>query len=193
MALLIDGYNLIYGAGIVGRGFGPGGLERSRMALLNSLASALSDAECRITTVVFDASQAPPGLPDRLQHRGIEIRFARDYASADELLEELIQADTSPRRLTVVSSDHRVQRAAKRRRAIAVDADVWFGQLLSQLPHPREEQSSSKPSQPHVSASEVEYWLREFGGEVSEAAPDKEPSDSDRIFPPGYGEDVEEK
>ena len=30
MSLLIDGYNLLHAAGIMGRGAGPGGLQRSR-------------------------------------------------------------------------------------------------------------------------------------------------------------------
>ena len=38
MALLIDGYNLLHASGILGRGVGPGGLERSRLALLNFVA-----------------------------------------------------------------------------------------------------------------------------------------------------------
>ncbi len=47
MALLIDGYNLMHVAGIVGRGVGPGGLERSRLALLNFLAESLEPARFR--------------------------------------------------------------------------------------------------------------------------------------------------
>ena len=30
MALVIDGYNLLHASGILGRGIGPGSLERSR-------------------------------------------------------------------------------------------------------------------------------------------------------------------
>ena len=68
------------------------------------------------TTIVFDAKQAPPGLPHQLDHGGITVIFARGYDDADELIEELIASNSTPRRLTVVSSDHRIQRAARRRR-----------------------------------------------------------------------------
>src|SRR4029079_6451653 len=94
MSLLIDCYNLIHAAGIFGSGIGPGGLERSRLALLNFIAESLDPAEVPQTTVVFDAAQAPPGLPRTLEHRGLIVRFAAKQASADELIEELIQLDT---------------------------------------------------------------------------------------------------
>ena len=132
MSLLVDGYNLIYAANIVGPGIGPRGLERARQALLDTLAAALPDAERTRTVIVFDAASAPPGLPRQLTHQGMLVRFAAGYESADELLEELIVADSAPKRLTVVSSDHRVQRAARKRRAKAIDSDVWFAELQRQ-------------------------------------------------------------
>ena len=45
MSLLIDGYNLLNAVGILGRGVGPGSLERSRLALLNFLAESLAAEE----------------------------------------------------------------------------------------------------------------------------------------------------
>src|SRR5262245_34263773 len=130
MPLLIDGYNLMYAAPIVGDVRGPRGFERSRAALIGFVSRAVGDSDRAGTTIVFDAAGAPPGLPSTLDYDGILVRFARGYRDADELLEELIAADHSPRRLTVVSSDHRVQRAAKRRRAEAIDSDVWFEAAL---------------------------------------------------------------
>jgi uncharacterized protein len=130
MPLLIDGYNLLYVTGIMGRGAGPGGLERSRMAMLNFLAASLDPGELPRTTVVFDAHDAPWGLPRVLQHQGITVHFAAKHESADALIEELIRAESAPRRLVVVSSDHQIQRAARRRRAKAVDSDVWYAELV---------------------------------------------------------------
>ena len=132
MALLIDGYNLLNVTGIVGRGIGPGSLERSRNALLSFLAASIEPQELRQTTVVFDAKQPPAGLPRRVDHHGIEVLYASQYGDADTLIEELIQAHSAPRQLTVVSSDHRLQRAARRRKAKSVDSDKWYSELLSQ-------------------------------------------------------------
>ena len=48
---LIDGYNLLHAVGIIGRGIGPGGLERSRLALLNFLVESLDPKEAATTYV----------------------------------------------------------------------------------------------------------------------------------------------
>jgi predicted RNA-binding protein with PIN domain len=141
MPFLIDGYNLLHASGVFGRG--PGTLENARLALLNFLSIHLEPHDLKYTTIVFDAKDAPPGLPDTYDLQGMTIRFARGYSDADALLEEMIAAHTTPRRLTVVSSDHRVQRAGRKRRATAVDSDVWCNQLVSQFRERRHNQSSA--------------------------------------------------
>jgi hypothetical protein len=165
MSLLIDGYNLLHATGITGQGTGPGGFQRSRLALLNFLAASIKPEELSQTTVVFDSHDAPWGLPRALEHCGIAVRFAAKYESADALLEELIRADSTPRRLTVVSSDHRVQRAARRRKAKAIDSDVWYAELV-RARRERQEAASASPARPAVPllAEDVNYWLRQFGG-----------------------------
>ena len=131
MPLLIDGYNLLHVSRHCRAGaWGRAACKRSRLALLNFLAESLDPAELPHTTVVFDAHDAPRGLPRVVEHRGITVRFAAQYETADDLIEELIRADSAPRRLVVVSSDHRIQRAARRRRAKAVDSDVWYAELV---------------------------------------------------------------
>src|SRR5690606_8306380 len=121
MPLIIDGYNLLYAAGMVRASQGDdASFHAERMALLDALTAVIEDQELRQTVVVFDSAQAPPGLPRMFDYHGITVRFATGYDDADELIEELIRDHHAPRRLTVVSSDHRVQSAAKRRRAKAI-------------------------------------------------------------------------
>jgi uncharacterized protein len=216
--LLIDGYNLLYAAGILARGVGPGSLQRARLALLNFLAESLDPAEAPRTTVVFDAHDAPWGAANRVEHRGMTVLFAARYPDADGLIEELIVRDSAPRQLTVVSGDHRLQRAARRRKALAVDSEAWYQQLLQKRRN-RREAANDRPERPAVPllAEDVDYWVRQFGGEAvleewtqEEAAKgnrpavgrgsdlkenlfkDDQPLDSANPFPPGYGEDVED-
>jgi predicted RNA-binding protein with PIN domain len=165
MSLLIDGYNLLSAVGILGRGVGPGSLQRARLALLNFLAESLDPEEVPRTTVVFDAADPPPGLPRALSHRGLTVHFASQYEDADELLEELIRSDSAPRRLTVVSSDHRLQRAARRRKARAADSDAWYAEIVRRREQRREAapEAPAKPPVPLLS-EDVEYWIRQFGG-----------------------------
>jgi uncharacterized protein len=165
MSLLIDGYNLLNATGILGRGRGPGSLERARQGLLNTLAESLPAEDVPRTTIVFDASEAPWGVASQKRHLGMTVIFASRDEDADTLIERLISAESAPKRLTVVSSDHRVQRAAKRRRATAVDSDKWFTHVLRD----RVARSASsatadlpKPEGP-LTDGEVAHWLSEFG------------------------------
>jgi len=167
MPLLIDGYNLMYGAGIVGDVRGPRGFERSRAALIGMVSRVVTTNERAGTTIVFDAAEAPPGLPSTIDYEGITVRFARGYADADELLEELIVADHAPRRLTVVSSDHRVQRAAKRRKAAAVDSDVWFEAAVRRLRASDTQAKGADIAKPQATGgdAEVGFWLERIVGD----------------------------
>jgi len=157
MAILIDGYNLLNATGVEGVGGGTE-LERARRGLLNFLASVLSEDELAGTTIVFDAQGAPPGLPRSERFSGISVLYAREYAEADDLLEELIARDHAPRQLLVVSSDHRLQRAARRRRATPIDSDVW----VSQLEMRRHRSPRPPPQKPSPSPEQADSWLAEF-------------------------------
>jgi predicted RNA-binding protein with PIN domain len=199
MSLIIDGYNLLHASGILGRGIGRGSLERSRSALINFLLQSLEETQLATTTVVFDAREAPRGLARVVKHGGLTVRFADPNLDADDVIETLIKADSSPRRLTVVSSDHRLHRAARRRKATAVDSDQWYAQVLRErIERARHKSPTLKPSGP-ISEMEVRFWLRTFGLEAPEAAapasPESEgsnPPNLENPFPPGYGEDIGE-
>jgi predicted RNA-binding protein with PIN domain len=162
MPLLIDGYNLLHASGILGGGRGRGSLERSRDALLNVLAESLPDNELPRTTVVFDAHDPPWGLSRTANHRGLTIYFASRHTDADTMIEELIKAHSAPRTLVVVSSDHRVQRAAKRRRATAIDSDRWFAELMRARQAPASSGDDCKKPEGPFSPGEVDFWLEQF-------------------------------
>ena len=167
MALLIDGYNLLHASGVFPAKHLPGTLHHARTALLEELAALLPERELRQTIIVFDSAEAPPGLPNRMNFQGLDVRFASDHADADELIEILIDESLSPRELIVVSSDHRLHRAARRRRATPMDSDVWFIGLQAMQQLVQEERASAKP-QHALSEGEVNFWLKAFGGKVGE-------------------------
>ena len=176
MSILIDGYNLLHASGILPQGKGPHTFEHAREALLRFLAASLTDEERVRTTIVFDAREAPYNLPRTVDHEGMTIRFAPRDTDADTLIEELIRADTSPKRLTVVSSDHRIQNAARRRRAEAIDSDVWCGELNRRRHAQRgRDAGATKPEGPYP-PSEVARWMAEFQIELADEASDDESS-----------------
>jgi len=187
MAILIDGYNLLNATSIFGEA-GPGtALHRTRLAFLNFLASSFNKRQRGAITIVFDAFGAPPGLPPTITHEGMTIHFARRHSNADEMIEELLEHWSSPRSLVVVSSDHRVQRAARQRGAAFVDSEQWYADLLTtrRKRAVAKEDSAAKPAG-KPTPDELAYWLGEFGDLPSASQDINDP------FPPGYADDIEE-
>jgi predicted RNA-binding protein with PIN domain len=195
MLLIIDGYNLLHVTGITGR---HGDLHGSREALLRFLAARIDDKQRPLTTIVFDAAEAPPGLPRTISFESMTVHFASNYEDADEQIEKLIATSNVPRSLLVVSSDHRIQRAARRRRAQFVDSDVWFAELERRTNRASRANAAQSPG--GASDDEVNYWIAEFEklpGTTTEPTSESHASNDGRAetdlrnpFPPGYGEDL---
>lgn len=199
MSLIIDGYNLLHATDIFGEGTGPGHFQRSREALLSFLSASLNESERTQTTIVFDAAEAPPGLPDQYSVDGLSVIYARDYPDADALIEELVEDHHAPRGLTVVSSDHRVQRAARRRGAKHIDSDRWYRDLWRRRVELRRQNHKTIPEKPigQLSTAEIAYWVEQFDGEDVPELPARNPTASDEKapefenpFPPGYADDL---
>jgi len=201
MALLIDGYNLLHASGIFGKARGASGFQASREALLQFLSASIEPAERRQTTVVFDASQAPPGLSRTVSHDDMTVRYASGYPDADTLIEELIAVHAAPRSLLVVSSDHRIQRAAQRRKARFVDSDRWCGELWRQRADAHRAAGKAIPEKPQrdLTPAEIDYWVQQFavespdtptGGAQQPSSTGSDAEERQSPFPPGYGEDL---
>jgi predicted RNA-binding protein with PIN domain len=159
---LIDGYNLLHAMGVMHARLGPAGLEKARLRLLGLLCGAFTPQEAANVTVVFDAARAPPGLSAAREYNGIHVRFAVREAEADDLIEFLIGHDSAPKQLSVVSDDHRIQQAARRRHCVALGCGAYLDWLDR---HRRERQqlrpdTSAKPAR--LSEAETHQWLREF-------------------------------
>lgn len=165
--VIIDGYNLLHAAGMAKKRYGPGGLEKSRNGMLNFLASHIPEGQRQRVTIVFDASEAPTDLVRRSQHRGLNVVFAPVESDADSLIEEMLDVHSSPKQVRVVSSDHRIQRAAKRRRSDFVDSEDYFDELELRGPVEDSENGSRGSSSPKyggdVSDAETKAWQEVFG------------------------------
>jgi len=173
--LLIDGYNLLHAAGLARRTYGPGEFERTRRRLLKLLAVQLFRGERERTTVVFDARERLLGPTPPTTIDGIRVLFAD--GDADSEIERLIQRNSAPRRLHVVSSDHRLQRAARRRRAKFFDSEAFLSRIAAR-PTPEERRQLAEPAEKREGLSapaEVDAWLRAFGEIDATLASDVQP------------------
>jgi uncharacterized protein len=158
---LIDGYNLLHAMGALGGRLGPHGLEKARARLLGMLHGALRDG-APAATVVFDSATPLPGTSAEQDSRGLRVLFARNKEEADDVIERLIRQSSAPKTLHVVSDDHRVQKAA-RRRLCRVRSCEDFLLLLEQLRQATHDVAQQPEKQEQLSADEVQRWLAEFG------------------------------
>jgi predicted RNA-binding protein with PIN domain len=178
--IIIDGYNVLYAAGRFLSRDTSSGLEQDRRDLLRHVSRRLSPRERGRTTVVFDARDrgdlpAPPRREAELL-----VVFADRDGDADVTIERLIRTNSAPRRLCVVSSDHRLQKAARRRRATFLDSDVFLKRLARRAVPGERRDDGPEPAAKHTGglpASEVEAWLRVFEGveDVRFPADDQQP------------------
>jgi predicted RNA-binding protein with PIN domain len=184
MALLIDGYNLLNVTNIFGQPGAGTALHRARLGLLNFIAATVDERERPETTIVFDAAGAPPGLPRTLLQDDMTIHFAPRHSNADEMIEQLLEEHAAPRSLLVVSSDHRVQRAARRRGASFVDSDAWYRELrAAERRRSAADNTAGKPSD-MPSPEDTAYWLRQF-------VDAEQQGDSESPFPTGDMDQLE--
>jgi len=179
--LLIDGYNVVSPIAAPRRPgtreADPNWLHDERMRLMHRLVDHLPGEIRRRTCVVFDAANPPRDRPHQFEFQQLTIRFAIDYPEADDLIEEMIAAHSAPKQLMVVSSDHRVQNAARRRGCQTFDSDPWLDDLLDRkldIQRTAEktvgsttQQDGNTDSEPTacqpMSPEEVDQWLQDFG------------------------------
>ena len=127
--LIIDGYNLMHAAGIARSSYRPGDLERCRNQLARHLLSLLSNSVVPRTTVVYDAFESVSDDDRHYNDSGLKITFAPKGTDADAEIELQLLQHSSPRQVLVVSSDHRLHKAAQRRKARCIDSDEFLAEI----------------------------------------------------------------
>lgn len=127
--LIVDGYNLMHAAGFAQRSYATGQLARCRSRLLRFLVQHLRPAERERTTIVFDAADAPTGRPRQFEFDCMTVAFAPPGQDADALIEGLIAEHSAPRQIRLISSDHRLQNSARRRRGSFIDSEDFVDEL----------------------------------------------------------------
>lgn len=168
MPLLIDCYNVLHAekpSALAGLS------EASLCALL-----ARSRWAAGGVTVVCDGSPKPHSLkPGDPALGAVELIFSGADRSADDVIIALIDSDSAPRRLTVVSSDRAVRRAARRRKARDWTSEGFLNRLATSgrtggggSPAP------SKPGGTAMGDDQVERWLDWFGIDPADS-PDSPP------------------
>jgi predicted RNA-binding protein with PIN domain len=128
---------------------------------------------CRVLSRYFALTGAPglvvfdgAGPADRSEFdkvMNLEIVFAGFHHDADTVIEEKLKANTSPRRLTVVSSDRRLRKAAATRKATAVKSEEFWQQVRRELAHKKPRKSEPEEKREGLTEGETDKWLETFG------------------------------
>lgn len=157
MALFIDCYNVLHCTHILP--------SRYAMISVGGLCGLLSRSPwaSQRVVVVVDGTPGRDG-PDRVSH-AVEVIYAGGGKDADTVIEHLIAAESAPRRLTVVSNDRRIQRAARRRRARVMASEQFLLDLIDSLRRPP--QKNAKPTD----MGDADHWLEAFGFNTDSAGP----------------------
>ena len=154
MPYLIDANNLMHA-------LAPVGYAVDREGLCELLGEAFAHEKVH---VVFDGAEQTLAHTEFMLATGVDLSYAAGR-SADAVIEERIAADSAPRRLTVVSTDHRIRSAARRRRCRSVTSEDFARQIQARLAPDAHRRRPGMPQQKTdgLSPAETERWLREFG------------------------------
>ncbi len=121
MPYLIDGNNLMPALADAGPDVGREGLCRLLQPLLE---------QGQVVHVVFDGPQPPAGVAAQIQQSGVTVTYSGKQ-KADQIILKLVEADFSPKMLTVVSTDNEIRRAAERRRCKVLSSQEFAAKLAA--------------------------------------------------------------
>ncbi|UCD76477.1 MAG: NYN domain-containing protein [Phycisphaerales bacterium] len=166
MPLIIDTYNVLHVVGIL-----PPELAGIDVA---GLAHLIGASRYRNESAMLVCDGVPSGPAPTTGTGTVTIRYAGPGRQADDLIAAMIRRTSAPRRLTVVSSDRQVLRAAARRRCKTARSEEFLRRLLddSISPRRRGKRSGRETSGP-LSRSQVTRWANIFGLDADAPPPEE--------------------
>ncbi len=156
MPIIIDGHNLLH-----------------TIRKTNEELQSISDVQlCQVISrylkltgekgeIIFDGT-GPRDKSGFDNISNLEVLFAGRDSDTDTVIEDKIRASTAPKRLTIVSSDRRLRKAAQVRKATATKSETFWSDLEKQLSRKRPVKEPAEKRQ-GLSESETNQWLKFFG------------------------------
>lgn len=184
MPLVVDAYNVLHVTGVLPPEIA--GLDLNGLADLIE-ASGLAKDE---VWIVCDGMKPLTGAPRRRER--VWFSWAGGGAKADDLIIQLVQRSTSPRRMTIVTADRAVQRSVRRRGAEVESSEAFLSRLAADWvkghPNSTAAKTAKRVASPRESLPlakpEVRAWLRMFGlDEAMRELPAAEAAKAERARP----------
>ncbi len=153
---IIDGHNLLYAIPKIDEG----------AAIINDVQLCRTISNYMKLTgqsgeIIFDGT-GPPDKSAFDNINGLEVSFSGLGTDTDSVIEDKISASTAPKRLIIVSSDRRLRKAARTRKAASVKSEKFWTNVNKQLnrKRPKKEPGAKRHG---LSDSETKQWLDYFG------------------------------
>lgn len=180
MPLVIDTYNVLYTTGVLPPELA--GID------LESLLALIANSRYRnmIITLVCDGTSK--GRKRISLPKTITLRFSGPHRKADDLIVELLDKSSHRRRITVVSSDRAVAKAAKTRRCTTLTSQLFLEHLTNDaqsknIAQPANETRSHK----QLDDKAVQQWIDEFQLDESELEKPTSKPPIKKVTPAAHG------
>lgn len=163
MPFLIDGYNLYHAL----RKYSEEWADTIPQAMCQWIEKDMN----RIgdwAIVVFDGTRPRGSFSQEGREKHVSVLFSGGGKDADSILVSLIQKNTAPRRLIVVSSDNRLRTAARRRKATSLSANEYLLALTKRQEKKRVRSKEPQEKQQGLFPGEAGKWMELFGFEPEE-------------------------
>ena len=153
---IIDGYNLLHSIHKVGED-SPVPDDVRLCRLVGTYLKRIGETG----EIIFDGT-GPPDKSGFDNISNLEVLFAGIDTDTDTVIEEKIRASTAPKRLSIVSSDRRLRKAAQTRKATVIKSEVFWNNVQKQL---SQKEKAKEPAEKRLglSESETQQWLEYFG------------------------------
>jgi len=151
--LIIDTYNVLHA--IEGLGHEAASLDVPSLGRLIA-SSRHAKTRCLLVCDGNRGQSGPiPGAPN------VYAKYVGTGRDADSAIEDILASHSAARRMLVISSDHRIQRAAEKRRAKWVESRAFLEQII-------QDSNTSRPEIPTLSAADEHEMMRAFGVDPEE-------------------------
>ncbi len=167
MPVVLDAYNVLHVTGVLPPDLA--GLDPLDLAKVVSNSRFRTDGVWMVFDGMPDNVVGPAtrwledGRPAPVRHEATIMHFSGPRSSADAVISELVEQSTAPPRLTIVSSDHAVQRHARRRKCRVMESAEFLRLIV--VDHQQggaRDPVAFRPIAP-LSKAQVEAWLKWFG------------------------------
>ena len=159
MAILIDGFNLIYKFPDLEGLMYQNRLSDARIGLLNKLKEYQNITKANIT-VVFD------GKKDSLEIKketikSIDVYYSLDY-SADFLIKDFVKQDLNPRMILVVTSDKDIIDYVTRFKVKVKKSEEFYAHMNETIENYLDSIEPEKDENPVLDDDEILFWEEQF-------------------------------